>query len=172
MTLGRRPDQGGHQGPAGNPHPQSGCTAVDAEVITWVVGQDVDLGYQHFVTQRVDATAPPGGDKASKSGDSAYSVDDMCAVMAYSGIEDPQDCQVRWIIFAEKKKNVEACQRYLMKGMMDYAYSCRITRWGNIPRTGNNEVYSGLMLQPRQGHCVHSVCGERTLSSLLLLPAK
>jgi hypothetical protein len=44
--------------------------------------------------------------------------------MAFSGIEDPQDCQVIWTIFAEKKKNVKACRRYLMKGMMDYAYNC------------------------------------------------
>jgi hypothetical protein len=46
--------------------------------------------------------------------------------MAFSGIEDPQDCQVIWTIFAEKKKNVEACWCYLMKGMTDYAYNCRI----------------------------------------------
>ena len=118
-TLGHRPDQGGNQGLARNPQPQSGRTAVDVEVITWAVGQGVALGYQHFVTQRGDATAPPGGDKASKLGDFAYSADDMCRIMAYSGIKDPQDCQAIWTIFAEKKKNVEACQRNLMKGMTD-----------------------------------------------------
>ena len=46
--------------------------------------------------------------------------------MAFSGIEDPQDCQIIWTFFAEKKKNVEACRRYLMKGMTDYAYNRRI----------------------------------------------
>ena len=67
-----------------------------------------------------------------KAGDSAYSGDDVCTVMAFSGIEDPQDCQVMWTIFAEKKKNVEACRRYLMKGMTDYAYNCRILIDGGI----------------------------------------
>jgi hypothetical protein len=42
--------------------------------------------------------------------------------MAFSGIEDPVDCQVIWTIFSEKKKNIEACRRYLMKGMNNYAY--------------------------------------------------
>ena len=94
-TLGRWPDQGGHQGLAGNPQPQpSGSTAVDAAVITQAVGQGVALGYQHLVTQRVNTPASPGGDKASKGDISVYSGDDVCAVMAYSGIEDPQDWQV------------------------------------------------------------------------------
>jgi len=74
--------------------PQTGSTAVDAAVITRAVGQGVALGYQHLVTQRVNIPASPGGDKASKAGDSAYSGDDLFAVMAFSGIEDPQDCQV------------------------------------------------------------------------------
>ena len=52
--------------------------------------------------------------------------------MAFSGIKDPQDCQVIWTIFVEKKKNVEACRRYLMKGMPDYAYNCRIVINGGI----------------------------------------
>jgi hypothetical protein len=52
--------------------------------------------------------------------------------MAFSGIEDPQDCQVIWTIFAEKKKNVDACRRYLMKGMTDYAYNHRILIDGGI----------------------------------------
>ena len=65
---------------------------MDAEVITWAVRQGIALRYQHFVTQCGDATEPPGGDKASKLGDSVYGLDDVCTVMAYSGIEDPQDC--------------------------------------------------------------------------------
>jgi hypothetical protein len=52
--------------------------------------------------------------------------------MAFSGIEDPQDCQVIWTIFAEKKKHVDACRRYLMKGMTDYAYNFRILIDGGI----------------------------------------
>jgi len=70
-TLGRWPDQGGHQGLPGNSQPQPGNTAVDAAVITWAVGQGVALGYQHLVTQRGNTPASPGGDKASKAGDSA-----------------------------------------------------------------------------------------------------
>ncbi len=42
--------------------------------------------------------------------------------MAFSGIEDPEDCQVIWTIFSEKKKNIEACRQYLMKEMTEYAY--------------------------------------------------
>ncbi len=47
--------------------------------------------------------------------------------MTYSGIKDPEDCQVIWTIFSEKKKNVKACRRYLMKGMAEYAYDRRIS---------------------------------------------
>jgi hypothetical protein len=47
--------------------------------------------------------------------------------MAYSGIEELVDCQVIWTIFSKKKKNVEACRRYLMKGMTEYAYDQRIS---------------------------------------------
>jgi hypothetical protein len=99
-TLGRRPAQGGHPGIPGNHQPQPGNTAVDAVVITQAVGQGVALGYQHLVTQRGNTPASPGGDKAPKAGDSAYSGDDVCTVMVFSGIEDPQDCQVIWTIFA------------------------------------------------------------------------
>jgi len=70
-TLGRWPDQGGHQGLPGNSQPQPGNTAVDAAVITWAVGQGIALGYQHLVTHRGNTPASPGGDKASKAGDSA-----------------------------------------------------------------------------------------------------
>ena len=52
--------------------------------------------------------------------------------MAFSGIEGPQDCQVIWTIFVEKKKNVEACRHYLVKGMADYAYNRRIVIDGGI----------------------------------------
>ena len=90
------------------------------------------VGYQHLVTQRGNTPASPGGDKAPKAGDSAYSGDDVCTVMAFSGIEDPQDCQVIWTIFTEKKKNVDACRRYLMKGMTDYVYNRRILIDGGI----------------------------------------
>jgi hypothetical protein len=131
-TLGRRPTQGGHQGIPGNQQPQPGNTAVDAAVITQAVGQGVALGYQHLVTQRGNTPASPGGDKAPKAGDSAYSGDDVCTIMAFSGIEDPQDCQVIWTICTEKKKNVDACRRYLMKGMTDYAYNRRILIDGGI----------------------------------------
>ena len=61
---------------------------MDAAVITQAVGQGVALGY------RGNTLASPGGDKAPKAGDSAYSGDDVCTVMAFSGIEDPQDCQL------------------------------------------------------------------------------
>ncbi len=54
-------------------------------------------------------------------------MDDVCAVMTYSGIEDPEDCQVIWTIFSKKKKNVEACRQYLMKGMAEYTYDRRIS---------------------------------------------
>ena len=75
---------------------------VDAAVITQAVGQGVALGYQHLVTQQGNTPASLGGEKAPKAGNSAYSGDDVCTVMAFSGIKDPQDCQVIWTIFAEK----------------------------------------------------------------------
>jgi len=131
-ALGHWPEQGGHQGLPGNPQLQPGSTAVDAAVITRAVGQGVALGYQHLVTHCVNIPASPGGDKASKAGDSTYSGDDVCAVMAFSGIEGPQDCQVIWTIFVEKKKNVEACRHYLVKGTADYAYNRRIVIDGGI----------------------------------------
>jgi hypothetical protein len=68
-----------------------------------------------------------GGRQASKGSDTTYSADNVCAVMAFSGIEDPVDCQVIWTIFLEKKKNIKACRLYLMKGMNEYAYERRIS---------------------------------------------
>jgi hypothetical protein len=56
--------------------------------------------------------------------------------MSYSGIEDPEDCQNIWTIFANKKKNVESCRRYLMKGIQDYGYRLRIS------------VDNGIYLEP------------------------
>jgi hypothetical protein len=83
---------------------------VDAEVITWAVGQGLALGYQHLLPQCGAPTAAIGGGQVGKAGDTAYNADDVCAVMTYSGIEDPVDCQVIWTIFSEKKKNIEACR--------------------------------------------------------------
>jgi hypothetical protein len=131
-TLGPWPDQGGYQGLAGNPQPQSGRTAVDAEVITQAVGQGVALGYQHFITQRRDATEPRVETRPQ------HQVTPRIAGMTCArswrtvGSRTPKN-QVIWTIFAEKKKkNFEACRCYLMKGMTDYAYSCRITIDGGI----------------------------------------
>jgi hypothetical protein len=88
-TLGRRPAQGGHQGIPGNHQPQPGNIAVDAAVITEAVSQGVAPGYQHLVTQRGNTPASPGGDKAPKAGNSAYSGEDVCRVMAFSGDRGP-----------------------------------------------------------------------------------
>jgi hypothetical protein len=47
--------------------------------------------------------------------------------MSYSGITDPEECQVIWAIFAKKKRNIVACQHYIMKGITDYGYNQRIS---------------------------------------------
>ncbi len=96
-------------------------------MIRHAVGQGLALGYQHMLPHRGAPTATTGSGQPGKSGDTAYTANDVCAVMAYSGIEKPVDCQVIWTIFSEKKKNVEACRRYLMKGMTEYAYNQRIS---------------------------------------------
>ncbi len=57
----------------------------------------------------------------------------MCARSWHTvGSKTPKTVRSSGQIFAEKKKNVKACQRYLMKGMIDYACSCRITIDGGI----------------------------------------
>ncbi len=108
--LGRRPKQKGPTGSVGMvlPYPQG--PTVDAKVITWAVGQGLALGYQHLLPQCGAPTAAIGGGQVGKAGDMAYSADDVCAVMTYSGIKDPEDCQAIWTIFSEKKKNIEACR--------------------------------------------------------------
>ena len=57
----------------------------------------------------------------------------MCARSWHTvGSKTPKTVRSSGQIFAEKKKNVKACQHYLMKGMIDYACSCRITIDGGI----------------------------------------
>ncbi len=100
---------------------------VNADVITQAVGQGLALGYQHLLPQCGTPTTATGGGQAGKTGDTAYNADDVCTVMTYSGIKDLVDCQVIWTIFSKKKKNIEGCCRYLMKGMNDYAYDRQIS---------------------------------------------
>jgi hypothetical protein len=73
-----------------------------------------------------DTSTYSGEGSTSKTSNSGFSADDVAAVMSYSGIEDPEDCQTIWTIFANKKKNVESCRQYLMKGIQDYGYRLRI----------------------------------------------
>ena len=75
---------------------------LDANVITRAIGQGLALGYQHLLPHRGAPSAASGGGQASKAGESACSTDDVCAMMAYSGIDDPVDCQVIWTIFSKK----------------------------------------------------------------------
>ncbi len=126
-TLGQRPEQLGTQGATGGLPRQQQGNAINADIIIQAVGQGLALGYQYMLPQRRDATPTMGGGQASKGSDTIYSTDNVCAVMAFSGIVDPMDCQVIWTIFLEKKKNIEACRRYLMKGMNKYAYEQRIS---------------------------------------------
>jgi hypothetical protein len=121
-TLGRRPELTGTQGATGGPQLPQQVNTINADVINRAVGQGLALGYQHMLPQRGAPATAAGGGQPGKRGETTYSIDDVCAVMAFSGIEDPVDCQVIWTIFLEKKKNIEACRRYLMKGMNEYAY--------------------------------------------------
>jgi hypothetical protein len=127
-TLGQcphHPEQHGATG--GMPQVQQG-SSVTADVITQAVGQGLALGYQQLLPQRgAPAPAAAGGQAGRTTDTTSYSADDVCAVMAFSGIEDPVDCQVIWTIFSEKKKNIDACRRYLMKNMNEYAYDRRIS---------------------------------------------
>ncbi len=105
-TLGQCPHQPGYHGTTGGlPHYQQG-SPITADVITQVVGQGLALGYQHMLPQRGAVAPTAAGGQAYKSNDTTYSADDVCAVMAFRGIEDPVDCQVIWTIFLEKKKNI------------------------------------------------------------------
>ncbi len=64
----------------------------------------------------------------SKMSDLGFSANDVAAVLSYSGIEDPEDCQNIWTIFAGKKKTVESCRWYLMKGIQqEYSYRLGIS---------------------------------------------
>jgi hypothetical protein len=116
-TLGQWPELAGSQAHAGAVISYPGGHAVDADIITQVVEQGLALGYQHLLLQRGDSTAAQGEGSTFKMSDSGFSADDIAAVMSYSGIKDPEDCQNIWTIFANKKKNVESCRGYRMKGI-------------------------------------------------------
>jgi hypothetical protein len=131
-TLGRRPKQEGQRVIAGPTPPHPSSHALDADIITHAVRQGLALGYQHVLSHCRDPTATTGGGQTGKLGELVFSTDNVCAVMTYSGIKDPQDCQVIWTIFAKKKKTVKVCRRYLMKGMTDYAYDHRISNNAGI----------------------------------------
>jgi hypothetical protein len=100
---------------------------VDADLITQVVGQGLALGYQHLLPQQGVSTPTQGEGSTSKMSNSGFSANNVAAVMSYSGIEDPEDYQHIWTIFANKKKSIESCRRYLMKGIQDYGYRLRIS---------------------------------------------
>jgi hypothetical protein len=91
-TLGRRPKMTGTQGTTGGSQlPQQG-NIIDADVVTQAVGQGLALGYQHMLPQRGAPATAAGGGQPGKRGETTYSIDDVCAVMAFSGIEDLVDC--------------------------------------------------------------------------------
>jgi hypothetical protein len=100
---------------------------VDANIIARVVSSGLALGYQQLLPQQGDSTSALGEGSMSKTSDSGFSANNVAAVMSYSGIKDPEDCQIIWTIFAKKKKNVESCRQYLMKGIQDYGYRLRIS---------------------------------------------
>jgi hypothetical protein len=85
------------------------------------------MGYQHLFPQQGVNTPTQGEGSTSKTSDLGFSANDVAAVMSYSGIENPEDCQTIRTIFADKKKNIESCRRYLMKGIQDYGYRLRIS---------------------------------------------
>jgi hypothetical protein len=104
-----------------------GVNGVDADIIMRAVDQGLALGYQHLLPQREVSTSPQGEGSTSKTSNSGFSANNVAAVMSYSGIDDPEDCQNIWTIFANKKKNVESCRQYLMKGIQDYGFWLRIS---------------------------------------------
>jgi hypothetical protein len=166
-TLERQPEQGGAGGATGMTPTYLQGQTLDANVITWAIGQGLALGYQHLLPHRGAPSAATGGGQASKAGELAYSTNDVCAMMVYSSINDPVDCQVIWTIFSKKKKNVEACHQYLMKGMTEYAYERRISIDGDLPGTGDNEVNLGSTFQPRGGHHLRPVSGKGIIHPML-----
>ncbi len=95
---------------------------VDADIITRAVSRGFTLGYQHLLPQQGDSTPAQGEGSTSKTSNFGFSANDIAALMSYSRIKDPKDCQNIWTIFAGKKKNVESCRRYLMKRIQDYGY--------------------------------------------------
>ncbi len=103
-SLGQRPEQGGAGGATGMTPTYPQGQRLDADVITRAIGQGLALGYQHLPPHCGAPSAATRGGQASKAGELAYSTDDVCAVMAYSGIDDPVDCQVIWTIFSEKRR--------------------------------------------------------------------
>ncbi len=127
ITLGQWLELPGSQAQAGAGISYPGGHAVDEDIITWAVGQGLALGYQHLLPQQGVNTPAQGEGSTSKTSNSRFSANDVAAVMSYSGIEDPEDCQAIWTIFANKKKNIESCRQYLIKGIQDYGYRLRIS---------------------------------------------
>ncbi len=93
-TLGWRPEQGGAGGATGMTATYPQGQTLDANIITQAIGQGLALGYQHLLQYCGAPSAATGGGQASKASELAYSTDDVCAVMVYSSINDPVDCQV------------------------------------------------------------------------------
>ncbi len=87
-------------------------------------------------------------------GKAAFSADKVCVVMSYSGITDPEECQVIWAIFAKKKRNIVACQHYIMKGITDYGYNRQIRDTGIYLE--QNTMKSILELQLNLGRGLHT----------------
>jgi hypothetical protein len=127
-TLGQQPKLAGSQAQAGAVISSSGGQAVDADIIMRVVGQGLALRYQHLLLQQGVCTPAQGEGSTSKTSDLGFSADNVAAIMSYSGIKNPEDCQNIWTIFANKKENIESCKGYLMKGIQDHGYRFRISR--------------------------------------------
>ncbi len=85
--LGQWPELAGSQAQAGAVISYPGGHVVDADIVTWVVGQGLALGYyQHLLPQQGVNTPTQGEGSTSKTSDSGFSADDVAAVMSYSGI--------------------------------------------------------------------------------------
>jgi hypothetical protein len=132
--LARHPDQACLQILVEHAPTHTGGQTLDAEVITHAIRQGIAFGYRHFLPQWTKKTPTMSGYGTVKSGKAAFSADNVCAIMSYCRIIDPKDCQVIWTIIAKKKKkNVDACKLYIIKGIIVYRYNQWIrSTWGSI----------------------------------------
>jgi hypothetical protein len=103
-TLGQWPVLEGSQAQAGAILSYHEGHAVDADIITWAVGQGLAFGCQHLLPQGGVHTPTQGEESTSKTSNLGFSANNVTAVMSYSGIEDLEDSLTIRTIFADKRK--------------------------------------------------------------------